>query len=65
MNGTIIEETTRHKHLGLTFSSTCTWTVHVNIISEKTKFLKGSQVQGQQEITREKIYILHTSPTWV
>ena len=24
MNGTIIEETTRHKHLGITFPSTCT-----------------------------------------
>ena len=35
MNGTIIEETTRHKHLGLTFSSTCTLTDHVNAISEK------------------------------
>ena len=67
MNGTIIEETTHHKHLGLTFSSTCTCTDHVNTISgksmDKTLFLKGSQVQGQQEITRENIYILHTSPT--
>ena len=35
MNDTIIEETTSHKHLGLTFSSTCTWTDHVNSISDK------------------------------
>ena len=35
MNDTIIEETTSHNHLGLTFSSTCTWTDHVNTISDK------------------------------
>ena len=36
MNGTIIKETTHHKPLSLTFSSTCTWTDHVNTISEKS-----------------------------
>ena len=35
MNGTIIEETTSRKHRGLIFSSTCTWTDHVNSISDK------------------------------
>ena len=35
MNDTIIAETTSHKHLGLTFSSTCTWNEHVNNISLK------------------------------
>ena len=35
MNGTIIEEIARHKHLGLSFSSTCPWTDHVNTISVK------------------------------
>ena len=34
-NETIISETTRHKHLGLTFSSTCTWTEHVDNVSGK------------------------------
>ena len=34
MDGTIIEETTSHKHLGLTFSSTCTWTDHDKSISD-------------------------------
>ena len=32
-NDTIIAETTSHKHLGLTFTSTCTWNEHVNNIS--------------------------------
>ena len=30
MNDTIIAETTSHMHLGLTFSSACTWTEHMN-----------------------------------
>ena len=36
MNNTIIAETTSHKHLGLTFSSTCTWPEHMSNISVKT-----------------------------
>ena len=35
MNGNTIKETTSHKHLGLTFSSTCIRTDHVNSISDK------------------------------
>ena len=60
MNGTIIEETTRHKHLGLTFSSTCTWTDHVNTISDKAwtrlNFLRALKFRVSRK-SLEKIYI--------
>ena len=45
-NGNIIEETTRHKHLGLTFSSICTWTDHANTISEKAWTRQGLSSSG-------------------
>lgn len=35
MNNNIISETQIHKHLGLTFSSSCTWSDHIGNISEK------------------------------
>ena len=35
MNNTLIQETSTHKHLGLTFSNTCNWTDHVNNICKK------------------------------
>ena len=63
MNGTIIEETTRHKYLGLTFSSTCTWTDHVNTISEKAwtrlNFLRALKFRVSRK-SLEKIYIYLT-----
>ena len=34
-NNTRIKETATHKHLGLTFSSTCNWNDHVRNISDK------------------------------
>ena len=35
LNNTLIQETSTHKHLGLTFSNTCNWTDHVNNICKK------------------------------
>ena len=35
MNGTMLQETNSHKHLGLTLSSSCYWSDHINNISEK------------------------------
>ena len=35
MDGAIIGETPSHKHLGLTFSKTCSWDEHIVNISEK------------------------------
>ena len=34
MNDIVLTETSKHKHLGLNFSSTCTWTGHINKITE-------------------------------
>ena len=48
MNDTIIAETTSHKHLGLTFSSTCTWAEHVhNIYLNAWSRLNSLLVQSQ------------------
>ena len=35
MDGVIIGEIPSHKHLGLTFSKTCSWDEHIVNISEK------------------------------
>ena len=34
MNGSIVTEKQSHKHLGITFSKTCTWTEHIDNISK-------------------------------
>ena len=36
MDGTIIKEVKSHKHLGVTLQSDCTWTDHINDISQKS-----------------------------
>ena len=63
MNGTIIEETTRHKQLGLTFSSTCKRTDQINTISEKawTRLLKALKFRVSRK-SLEKIYISYIRP---
>ena len=65
MNGNIIEETTSHKHIGLTFSSTCIWKDHVNSISDNAwtrlnllRVLKF-RVSGK---SHEKMYISYIRP---
>ena len=35
MNGVILTEQQSHKHLGITFSKTCTWTEHIDEIAKK------------------------------
>ena len=56
---------TRHKHLGLTFSSTCTRTDHVNTISEKAwtrlNFLRALKFRVSRK-SLEKIYISYIRP---
>ena len=65
MNGTISKETTRHKPLSLTNSSTCTWTDHVNTISEKAwtrlNFLRALKFRVSRK-SLEKIYISYIRP---
>ena len=38
MNDTVISESTSHKHLGITFSNTCSWTKHIAKITESAWF---------------------------
>ena len=35
MNNTVLTEIDCHKHLGITLSSSCTWTDHINLKTEK------------------------------
>ena len=35
MNGTMLQKTNNHTHLGLTLSSSCNWSDHIKNISEK------------------------------
>ena len=34
MDNTVISESSAHKHLGLTFSNTCTWSEHIKLITD-------------------------------
>ena len=65
MNDTIIAETTSHKHLGLTFSSTCTWNEHVNNISLKAStrvnLLRALKFRVSRK-SLEKLYISFIRP---
>ena len=65
MNDTIIAETTIHKHLGLTFSSTCTWNEHVNNISLKAwtrvNLLRALKFRVSRK-SLEKLYISFIRP---
>ena len=62
---TIIAETTSHKHLGLTFSSTCTWNEHVNNISLKAwtrvNLLRALKFRVSRK-SLEKLYISFIRP---
>ena len=61
-NDTIFAETTRHWHLGLTFSSTCTWTEHVNNISGKAWTRQSLLRLFNFRVTRKSLenYISHS-----
>ena len=65
MNRTIIEETTSHKHLGFTFASLCTWTYHVNSISDKVPTRLNLLRALKFRVSRKslvKIYISYIRP---
>ena len=63
MNDTIIEETTNHKHLGLTFSSTYIWTDHVKTILEKAwtrlNFLRAHKFRVSRKSLEKNIYLTY------
>ena len=65
LNNTRIKETARHKHLGLTFSSTCNWNDHVRNISDKAcirlKLLRALKFRVSRK-SLEKMYIAFVRP---
>ena len=60
MNDTVISESTSHKHLGVTFSNTCSWTEHIAKIT-KSAWLRLNLLRALKfkinRIALEKIYI--------
>ena len=70
MNDTFIEETASHKHLSLTFSSTCTWKDNVYSISDKVwtwlnilrvlKFrVSRKSLEKMSHLTRKQLESIH------
>ena len=65
MNDTVISESTSHKHLGVTFSNTCSWTEHIAQVTEsawlRLNLLRALKFKINR-ITLEKNYIGFTRP---
>ena len=65
LNNTRIKETATHKHLGLTFSSTCNWNDHVRNISNKAcirlNLLRALKFRVSRK-SLEKMYISFVRP---
>ena len=65
MNGTMIKNTSFHKHLGLTFSNTGSWDEHVKSISEKSwsrlNLFKALKFRVSRK-SLEKIYFAYIRP---
>ena len=65
MNGTMIKNTSFHKHLGLNFSNTGSWDEHVKSISEKSwsriNLLKALKFRVLRK-SLEKIYFAYIRP---
>ena len=65
MYGVIIGEIPSHKHLGLTFSKTCSWDEHIVNISEKAwtrvNLLKALKFQVSRK-SLEKTYFAYVRP---
>ena len=65
MDGVIIGEIPSHKHLGLTFSKTCSWDEHIVNISEKAwtrvNLLKALKFRVSRK-SLEKMYFAYVRP---
>ena len=65
MNNVVLNETTSHKHLGLTISNTCSWIEHINNIAETARSRLNLMRLLKFKINRkalEKMYIAFKSP---
>ena len=69
MNNTVISESSSYKHLGIAFSSTCSWTEHISKITESAWIRLNLLRALKYKINRkalEKIYLcFYTSSNWV
>ena len=65
MHDTMINETTNHKHLGLILSNNCSWTEHINSISDKAWARLNLMRTLKFRVSRtslEKMYISYVRP---
>ena len=65
LNNMMIQETPTHRHLGLTFSDSCDWNVHVKNMSEKAwtrlNLLRALKFRASRT-SLEKIYMAFVRP---
>jgi hypothetical protein len=61
LNGIVIKEVKNHKHLGLTFSDTLSWSEHINNLVLKASRCVGHLRRICREVPRECLEILYKS----
>jgi hypothetical protein len=61
LNGQVIREVTSHKHLGLTFNNTLTWTDHINNLVTKASRCIGLLKRLHRDVPRRCTEILYKS----
>ena len=65
MNGSILNDLNQHKHLGVTFTSDCSWHVHLEIITSKAKkrlaILRGLKYKLDRK-SLQKLYFSYIRP---
>jgi exonuclease III len=59
LNGEIIKEVSTHKHLGLTFNQTLTWSDHIKLLSSKAAQCVGLLRRICRDVPRECLEILY------
>jgi hypothetical protein len=61
LNGVIINEAETHKHLGLTFNSSLTWTDHINQLVSKASRCIGLLKRIGRDVPRQCLEVLYKS----
>jgi hypothetical protein len=61
LNGVIVKEVPTHKHLGLTFNQSLTWTDHINNLISKGAKCVGLLRRISRDVPRECLEILYKS----
>jgi hypothetical protein len=61
LNGEIIKESTNHKHLGLTFNTTLTWSDHIANLASKASKCVGLLKRISRDVPRECLEVLYKS----